>query len=57
MPHSVECLLEVYKYMIEILLMLEISIAQNPDVEYLFSNAASCPESCLLLSYNFFLGS
>ena len=43
-PQSVECLLEVYKYMIEILLMLEISLAQNPEVEYLFSCAASCSE-------------
>ena len=50
MSHSVECLLEVYKYMIEILLMLEISLAQNPEVEYLFSCAASCPKSCLLFS-------
>ena len=58
MPLSVECLLEVYKYMIEILLMLEISRALNPEVEYLFSCAAPCPESCLLFSYDFFcLGS
>ena len=54
MPLSVECLLEVYKYMIEILLMLEISLALNPEVEYLFSCAAPCPESCLLFSYDFF---
>ena len=53
MPHSVKFLLEVKKYIIEILLMLEISLAQNPDVEYLFSCAASCPEFCLLFSYNF----
>ena len=58
MLHSIECLLQVYKYMIEILLMLEISLAQNPEVEYLFSCAASCSESCLLFSNNFFcLGS
>ena len=38
--------------------MLEIALAQNPEVKYLFSCAASCPESCLLFSYNFFcLGS
>ena len=38
--------------------MLEMSLAQNPEVEYLFSCAAFCPKSCLLFSCNFFcLGS
>lgn len=58
MPHSVECLLEVYEYLVEFLLVLKVTLAQNSQIENLLSCAASCLETCLLFRYNCFsLGS
>ena len=39
MPYPVKGLLEVYEDMVEILLMLQIFLAEDPAVEYLFCGA------------------
>ena len=52
--YPVKGLLEVYKEMVEILLMLQVFLAQNPEIEYLFCGAPSGSETCLLFCNDFF---
>ena len=56
MPHppSVECLIQIYEYAIKALLVLLISLAQNPGVKDLLRCTASCPKPSLLFSYDCF---
>ena len=46
MPYPVKGLLEVYEDMVEILLMLQVFLAENPEIEYLFCGAPSGSEAC-----------
>ena len=39
MPYPVKCLLEVYEDMVEILLMLQVFLAEDPEIKYLFCGA------------------
>ena len=39
MPYPVKGLLEVYEDKVEILLMLQVFLAENPEIEYLFCGA------------------
>ena len=39
MPYPVKGLLEVYEDMVEILLMLQVFLAEDPEIEYLFLGA------------------
>ena len=41
MPYPVKGLLEVYEDMVEILLMLQVFLAEDPEIEYLFCGAPS----------------
>ena len=41
-------LLEVYEDMVEILLMLQVFLAEDPEIGYLFCGAPSGSETCLL---------
>ena len=50
MPNPVECLLEVYEDMVEVLLVLQIFIAEDSKVEDLLGGAPSCSEACLFFS-------
>ena len=50
MPNPVEGLLEVYEDMVEVLLVLELFLAENVYVEDLFCGAPSCSEACLFFS-------
>ena len=50
MPYSVECLLEVHEEVVEVLLVLEVLLAQYPKVEDLLYCAASWSEAGLFLS-------
>ena len=50
MPYPVERLLEVNEDVIEVLLVLEVLLAQYPKVEDLLCCAASWSEGCLFLS-------
>ena len=50
MPYSVECLLEVHEEVVEVLLVLEVLLAQYPKVEDLLYCAASWSEAGLSLS-------
>ena len=36
MPYPVKGLFEVYEDMVEILLMLQVFLAEDPEIEYLF---------------------
>ena len=54
MPYPVKGLLEVYKDMVEILLMLQAFLAEDPEIEYLFCGAPSGSESCLLFCNDLF---
>ena len=47
MPYHVKGLLEVYEDMVEILLMLQVFLAEDPESEYLFCGAPSGSETCL----------
>ena len=47
MPYPVECLLEVNEDVIEVLLVLEVLLAQYPKVEDLLCCAASWSEASL----------
>ena len=47
MPNPVEGLLEVYKDMVEVLLVLEIFLTENAWVEDLLCGTPSCSETCL----------
>ena len=48
MPYPVKGLFEVYEDMVEILLMLQVFLAEDPEIEYLFCGAPSGSETCLL---------
>ena len=54
MPYPVKGLLEVYEDMVEILLMLEVFLAEDPETEYLFCGAPSGSETCLLFCNDLF---
>ena len=54
MPYCVECLLEVHDEVVEVLLVLEVLLAQYPKVEDLLYCAASWSEAGLFLSDDFF---
>ena len=54
MPYPVKGLLEVYEDMVEILLMLQVFLAENPEVEYLFCGVPSGSETCLLFCNDLF---
>ena len=41
MPYPVKGLLEVYEDMVEILMMLQVFLAEDPEIEYLFCGAPS----------------
>ena len=45
MPYSVECLLEVHEEVVEVLLVLEVLLAQYPKVEDLLYCAATWSEA------------
>ena len=46
--------LEVYEDMVEILLMLQVFLAEDPEIEYLFCGAPSGSETCLLFCNDLF---
>ena len=46
--HILKDLLEVYEDMVEILLMLQVFLTEDPKIEYLFCGAPSGSETCLL---------
>ena len=54
MPYPVKGLLEVYENMVEILLMLQVFLAEGPEIEYLFCGAPSGSETCLLFCNGLF---
>ena len=54
MPYPVERLLEVNEDVVEVLLVLEVLLAQYPKVEDLPCCAASWSEACLFLSDDLF---
>ena len=53
-PYPVNSLLGVYEDMVEILLMLQVFLAQDPEIEYLFCGAPSGSETCLLFCNDLF---
>ena len=58
-PHScpysfVKGLFEVYEDMVEILLMLQVFLTENPENEYLFCGVPSGSETCLLFCNDIF---
>ena len=46
--------LKSYEDMVEILLMLQVFLAENPEIEYLFCDAPSGSETCLRFCNNLF---
>ena len=54
MPYPIKGLLEVYEDMVEILLMLQVFLAEDPEIEYLFCGAPSGSENCLLFCNDLF---
>ena len=54
MPYPVKGLLEVYEDMAEILLMLQVFLAEDPEIEYFFCGAPSSSETCLLFCNDLF---
>ena len=54
--HKASChtLSEVYEDMVEILLMLQVFLAEDPEIEYLFCGAPSGSETCLLFCNDLF---
>ena len=54
MPYPVECRLEVNEDVIEVLLVLEVLLAQYPQVEDLLCCAASWSEASLFLGNDLF---
>ena len=54
MPYPAKGFLEVYEDMIEILLMLQVFLAEDPETEYLFCGAPSPSETCLLFCTDLF---
>ena len=47
MPYPVKGLFEVYEDIVEILLMLQVFLAEDPEIEHLFCGAPSS-ETCLI---------
>ena len=54
MPYPVERLLEINEDVLEVLLVVEVLLAQHPKVEDLLCCAASWSEACLFLSDDLF---
>ena len=54
MPYPVKGLLEVYEDMVEILLMLQVFLAKDPEIECLFCGAPAGSETCLLFCNDLF---
>ena len=54
MLYPVKGLLEVYEEMVEILLMMQVFFAEDPESEYLFCGAPSCSETSLLFCNDLF---
>ena len=54
MPYPVKSLLEVYEDMVKILLMLQVLLAEDPEIEFLFCGAPSGYETCLLFCNDLF---
>ena len=54
MPHPAKGLLEDYEDIVEILLMLQVFLAEDPEIEYLFCGAPSGSETCLLFCNDLF---
>ena len=54
MPYSVKGLLEVFEDMVEILLMLQVFLAEDPEIEYLFCGAPYGSKTCLLFCNDLF---
>ena len=54
MPYPVKGLLEVYEDMAEILLMLQVFLAEDPESEYLFCGVPFGSETCLLFCNDLF---
>ena len=54
MQYPVKGLSEVYEDMVEILLMLQVILAENPEIEYLFCGAPSGSETYLLFCNDLF---
>ena len=50
MPNPVEGLLEVYEDMVEVLLVLELFLAENAYIEDLLCGASACSGACLFFS-------
>ena len=53
-PYPVKGLFEVYEDMVEILLMPQVFLADDPEIEYLFCGAPSGSETCLLFCNDLF---
>ena len=53
-PYSVKGLLEIYEDMVEILLMPQVFLAEDPEIEYLFCGAPFGSETCFLFSNDLF---
>ena len=54
MPYPVKGLPEVYEDMVEILLMLQVFLAEDPEIEYLFCGASSDSETCFFFCNDLF---
>ena len=54
MPFPVKDLLEVHEDMVEILLMLQVFLAEDPEIKYLFFGAPFGSEICLLFCNDLF---
>ena len=54
MPNPVKCLFEVHKDMVEVLLMLEVSLAYDPEIKDLLCGATPWSEACLFFSNDLF---
>ena len=52
--YPIKGLLEVYKDMVEILLMLQVFLTEDPEIEYLFCGAPSGSETRLLFCNDLF---
>ena len=53
MPYSVKRLFKIIKKnVIEVLMMLEVTLAQHPKIEDLFCRTASWSETCLFFGYD-----
>ncbi len=50
MPNAVECLLQVYEVMVEVLLVLKYFSEKIRRFKYLLCGAPSCCEACLFFS-------